>query len=87
MLSHPSLDILGISHNADLCGFLKSGKAGDDRLQLHSVVGRVRLSARKLFLDRPPPQQTCPTSWSGIAEARSVRFRDMVHYLGMLLKQ
>ena len=35
----------------------------------------------------PIPQDARPPAGAGIAQARPIRYRDMLHYLGMLLKK
>ena len=57
------------------------------RDKFHPIVGRVRHTTLQDQLMLTAPKDARPASGTGVPEARSVRYRDMVHYLGMLLKK
>ena len=80
-------DILGVGRDFYFARLLEREQALDRRHQFHSVVGGVRIVPEEFLLHRTESQDAGPPTGAGIAKARSVRYRDMVHYLGMLLKK
>ena len=80
-------DVLGVRRDFYFARLLERKEALNCRHQLHSIVGGVRIVPEELLLHRTEPQDASPPSRARIAQAGSIRYRDMVHYLGMLLKK